>query len=178
MKNCPFCNAPVADTAVFCPVCGKNMAPANSQNPTPNPMPNQYQNQGYSQTNQIPYAAPAAPVFDPYDHTEEFDKKDVSDNKVYAMLLYLMSTVGLIIALLASPSSPYLKFHVRQAVKFLVAEILLGIATVILAITVIVPIAAAVCLIIIFVLKIIAFFQICAGKSKEPAIIRNISFLK
>ncbi|MCM1537737.1 MAG: hypothetical protein NC254_05000, partial [bacterium] len=38
--------------------------------------------------------------------------------------------------------------------------------------------AAAVCKAIIFVIRIIAFFQIAAGKAKEPAIIRSLKFLK
>ena len=44
--------------------------------------------------------------------------------------------------------------------------------------TVIVPIAAAVVYVILLVLKVIAFFSICSGKAKEPAIIRNLGFLK
>ena len=50
----------------------------------------------------------AAP--DPFDHTSEFSAKDVSDNKVMAMLMYLMGTIGIIIALLAGTNSPYVGF--------------------------------------------------------------------
>ena len=38
--------------------------------------------------------------------------------------------------------------------------------------------AAAVVYVILLVLKVIAFFSICSGKAKEPAIIRNLGFLK
>ena len=75
-----------------------------------------YGRQGGYQPNYTPY--------DPYDHTSEFTAKDISDNKVIAMLVYLMGTVGIIIALLASKDSPYLSFHVRQALKFTVLEVL------------------------------------------------------
>ena len=38
--------------------------------------------------------------------------------------------------------------------------------------------AFAVCAIIIFVLKIIGFFNVCGGKAKELPIVRNFDFLK
>lgn len=120
----------------------------------------------------------AAPAQDPYDHTAEFDSKDISDNKVISMLVYLMGAVGIIIALLASHSSPYAAFHVRQALKFTVVDILMAICAVLLCWTIIVPIAYAVMLVVLLVIKIICFFQICAGKAKEPVIIRSLGFLK
>ena len=104
MKICPKCGAQMEDQAVFCANCGTN-----------------YNN---------PYNT-AAPVTPEWDHTAEFDPKDVSDNKVIAMLVYLLSVVGILIALL-SQNSPYVSFHVRQALKFLVVETLVGLVTAIL----------------------------------------------
>lgn len=155
MKICPKCNAQCDDGAAFCTVCGQSFASAQ-QTPPPS----------------------YAPAYDPYDHTAEFDPKDVSANKVIAMLTYLMGAIGIIIALLVGNASPYTAFHVRQALKFTVAEILLGIVTVLLCWTFIVPIAAGILYIVLFVLKIICFFQICGGKAKEPAIIRDLKFLR
>ena len=94
------------------------------------------------------------------------------------MLCYLLGSIGVIIALLAANKSDYTAFHVRQALKFTVVNVLLGIVAVVLAITIVVPIAAAICMCIVSVLRIIAFFQICGGKAKEPAIIRNLKFLR
>ena len=94
------------------------------------------------------------------------------------MLVYLMGAVGIVIALLASHSSPYAAFHVRQALKFTVVNILMAICTVLLCWTFIVPIAYLIMLVVLWVIKIICFFQICAGKAKEPAIIRSLGFLK
>ena len=157
MKNCPHCNATLEDNAVFCPNCGTNL---NGQ----------------------PFGAgnvpPQATFADPYDHTAEFDPKDISDNKVIAMLCYLLGSIGVIIALLAANKSDYAAFHVRQALKLTVVNVLLGIVAIVLAITIVVPIAAAICVGIVSVLRIIAFFQICCGKAKEPAIIRNLKFLR
>lgn len=121
-------------------------------------------------------AAPAAAAN--YDHTAEFDPQDISDNKVYAMLIYLLGTVGAILAMLGAKDSAYAQFHIRQGMKFVVATLVCGILAGVLCWTVIVPIAAGIALIVIFVLKVIAFFQICSGKAVEPAIIRDLGFLK
>ena len=75
------------------------------------------------------YAPPAqAPN---WDHTREFDAKDVSENKAVAMLVYLMGFIGIIIALLAGTTSPYAAFHVRQGLKFVVLDTLIVIVGVV-----------------------------------------------
>lgn len=157
MKYCPKCGAQMEDNAAFCPNCGNNAQPNGSPNQAP------------------VYAAPEP---DPFDHTEEFDAKDISENKVLCMLVYLMGAIGIIYALLAGKDSKYVAFHVRQALKFEVVTILLGIVMALLFWTIIVPIVGGVCLAIVLVLKVICFFQICSGKAKEPAIIRSLGFLK
>ena len=119
-----------------------------------------------------------ASVTPDYDHTAEFDPKDISDNKVIAMLTYLMGAVGIIIALLAANTSKYAGFHVRQALKFTVVNTLLVLVSAILCWTIIVPIVAGIIAVVLFVVKIIAFVQICGGKAIEPAIIRKLTFLK
>ena len=133
MSICPHCNAQVEDGVSFCPACGKKIAvdaapAAPAGTPEPAPAPNYYY----------------PPAFDPADHTAEFDPQDISDNKVVCMLVYLSSFVGIIIALLIGKDSPYVNFHLRQALKFLVCEILLGLIAAVLAFTLIVPIAAGI----------------------------------
>ncbi len=161
MKTCPKCNAQLNDDAAFCNVCGASL------NAT----------------------AQAAPAPDPFDHTSEFDAKDISENKVISMLVYLMGWIGIIIALLGSTTSKYAAFHVRQALKFVVVETLIPIVLGIGALILIIPIlgllayglaalAAIILYVTFFVVKIICFFQICQGKAKEPAIIRNLPFLR
>lgn len=163
MKNCPVCNNAIDDNATFCPICGS----AQNNGAAPN---NGFAPQGG-------YQAPA-PVVDPYDHTAEFDAKDISDNKVISMLVYLMGAIGIVIALLASNTSPYAAFHVRQALKFTVVEILATIVTALLCWTFIVPIAYGIFAVVLLVIKFICFFQVCSGKAKEPAIIRSLGFLR
>ena len=149
MAFCPNCGAQVEDGVAFCPQCGTGLN-----------------------------GAAQAPIIDYYDHTAEFHPQDISDNKVYAMLCYLMGTIGIIIALLASSESPYLKFHIRQAVKISVTSMLLCIAAIVLCWTLIVPAAAGVLSIVIFVIRIISFFRICSGRSVEPELVRSLNFLR
>jgi len=146
MKNCPHCGNQCEDTVAFCNQCG---APLNAGN--------------------------AYQAFDPADHTAEFDKADISQNKVLAMLPYLMSWIGIIIALLAVNNSRYVAYHVKQALKLQVCSI---ISIVLCIIPILGWIAYGVCAIIIFVLTIIGFFQVCGGKAKELPIIKGLGFLK
>lgn len=163
MKICPNCGCRLDDNAVFCMNCGCQFASQQPQQQMP----------------QQQYAPPyAPPVADPYDHTAEFDAKDISDNKVFAMVCYILGIFGIVIALLASRSSEYTMFHVRQALKINVVTILMTVCAVLLCWTVIVPLAFVVMSIVLFVIQIICFFQVASGKAKEPAIIRNLKFLK
>lgn len=148
MKVCPKCNAQMEDNAAFCTSCG---------------------NAFYQQS---------APAYDPYDHTAKFDAKDTAEHKNVAMLSYLLGIVGVIIMLLSGKNSPYLAFHTRQIIKIAILEAIVSIASAALVWTLIVPLAGAVCAIILLVVRIICFFQICAGKSKEPVIVREFPFLK
>lgn len=166
MKICPKCQTQADDSAKFCTNCGTPFPAQNMSQQTENPNFNNA------------YQAQYTPPVDPFDHTAEFDAKDISDNKVISMLVYLMGWLGIVIALLGSHSSPYVAFHVRQALKFTVVSTLMLICAALLFWTIIVPIAVCVMEVIFFVIKIICFFQICSGKAIEPAIIRNLGFLK
>lgn len=149
MKFCTKCGAQCEDSANCCHICGTSFVQVNA-------------------------AAPVAAV-DPHDHTAEFDPKDISENKVVAMLCYLLGIFGVIIACLLSTDSKYVKFHVRACLKITVIEALLVFVN-------IVPfigwLAYIVCTIICVVVRIIAFFNICGGKAKDPAIIGSFGFLK
>ena len=114
---------------------------------------------------------------------------DISENKVISMLVYLMGWIGIVIALLGSNTSKYAAFHVRQALKISVLEILIPIVLALGAVINIIPflgwfiyilayIAGVVCLIILQVVKIICFFQICKGTAKEPPIVKGFGFLR
>lgn len=149
MKYCAKCGAQMDDNLTFCPNCGTPSGAA---------------------------AAPAAAtVINATDHTAEFDPKDISDNKVVAMLPYISSFIGIIVASIIAKESPYVAFHVRQALKLMICQMICCIAFII---PILGWIAGGICLAIITVLQIIAFFQVCGGKAKEPAIISGLGFLK
>lgn len=148
MKYCTKCGTQCEDNVAVCPSCGNKFE-----------------------------VAAAKPV-DNKDHTAEFDAKDISDNKVVSMLPYLLGIIGVIVAAILATDSPYAKFHVGVALKYTVVEAILIIVSAVLAFTFIVPIAGGICLIIVFVLRVISFIQICQGKAKDPAIIGSFGFLK
>ena len=175
MKYCNNCGTTLADDATFCTACGNAMGGAPAGGYAPAPVP------GYAPA----YSAPV----DPFDHTAEFDPKDISENKVVCMLIYLNGFVGMLIALLLAGTSKYVGYHLRQALKFQVISLLIPLVLGVGAIINIIPflgwivyglvaLAATVMMGIMFVLKIICFFQICKGQAKEPAIIRNLNFMK
>lgn len=162
MKTCPNCHAQLDDNAIFCTACGTQFGAAQQGAVPP-------------QQNAVPPQAAYVPAYNPYDHTAEFDPKDISDNKVFAMLCYLMGFVGIIVALLATNSSKYAMFHVRQALKIEVASIL---SVFVLIIPFLGWFAFPILQAILLVIKVISFFQICSGKAKEPAIVRSFGFLR
>ncbi len=202
MKQCPNCGSRFADEAKFCPVCGTAVAYPAPASPDGAGAPNNSDinntqpgaDNGYNTQNGGNYGyyadpknpnpgyqpsyAPPVPVYAPYDHTREFDAKDISDNKVFAMSIYLLGVFGIIVALIASHDSPYVAFHVRQGLKFEIVEVILCVITTVLCWTIIAPIAAAVALVILFVLRVIMFISICKGQAKEPGIIRSFGFLR
>lgn len=69
----------------------------------------------------------------PYDHTADYDPREISDNKVICMLIYLFPLAGLIVALLADRASDartsYIGFHIRQEIKLDVFSILVSLVT-------------------------------------------------
>ena len=174
MKLCSNCGTQMNDNAAFCTACGTRAAA-----PTPAPDAVNVNQPVYQPSPQEYYRPAPAPAYDPYDHTAEFDKKDISDNKVVSMLVYLMGWIGIVIALLAAPQSPYAGFHCRQALKFVVLEVLIGLVAALTFWLLFIPVIAAGIMYGVFsVVKIICFFQICKGKAVEPYVVRAFTFLK
>lgn len=125
------------------------------------------------------YTAPPVqqPAVDSFDHTSEFDAKDIADNKLYAMLVYLLSVVGVVIALLVKKDSPFLEFHIKQGLKLVIVETIVSLATGLLCWTCIAPVVGSVILIALTVVQIVCIIDVCNGKAKDAPIIRSIKFL-
>ena len=199
MLVCPKCGAQNTNESIYCTGCGVNMGLHAKQVLSQNADVNQSGTQPFTaagQPSSQPVSAPTMqrptppqpqpqyqmppmqPVYNPYDHTSEFDAKDISDNKVFAMLPYLMGWIGIIVALLASNTSKYVRFHVTQAMKISVVSTLNVIVMLILCWTFVVPIACGILGIILWVVNIIGFFSVCSGNAKELPIVRSLGFLR
>ncbi len=158
MKVCPVCNNSIADDSIFCAGCGSPVAD-NS-------------NDVYSSSADYQNAK-----VNDGDHTAEFDAKDISENKLLCMLVYLAGFIGVIIALLANNNSPYLKFHIRQEIKIMVLNSLLTLAAAILSFTFIVPIVAIICIGVLNIIRYICLFYVFQGKAVDAPIIKSLKFL-
>ena len=88
MKVCSKCGNNCPDGASFCNVCGSPLGAEAAQDST-----------NTQDAAQNAYQAPqqAYAYVDPSDHTAEFDAADISENKVLAMLPYLLSWIGVIV---------------------------------------------------------------------------------
>lgn len=147
MAFCSNCGKEIPEGANVCPNCGTAVA-----------------------------AAPVA-VVDPWDHTSEFDAKDISDNKIYALSAYVFSILGVILCHVLAKESPYAQFHAREALKIDLVTIVVYLISAFFCWTCIVPVAGAVLIIILLIVNIIAFVQVCKGQAKEPWLIRSIGAL-
>lgn len=163
MAFCNNCGAQLSDGNVFCAACG---APVNA---------NQTHQQNASQQNTAAQQT-FVPYVDPKDHTADYASDDISRGKIFAMVSYLLGFIGIIITYLAAKDSEYAIFHARQALKIAILNTLISICSIVLAITIIVPLAGAVCSIILLVIEVICFFQVCAGKAKEAPIVSSFTF--
>lgn len=147
MAFCSNCGKEVPDGASACPACGTPLAKAEIA------------------------------VVQNWDHTSEFDAKDISDNKVYALSAYIFSFIGIFLCHILAKGSDYAQFHAREALKLDVVTIVVYLISCVLCWTCIVPVAGVVFILILFVVRIICFIQVCKGEAKEPWLIRSIGAL-
>lgn len=119
------------------------------------------------QSYQIPY-------IDPSDHTKEFDPRDIADNKLFAVLPYFTSILGIIAALMIRESA-YTRFHVKNVIRLHICLILCCIPSII---PIVGWIVTAIGFAVIGVLSIIGIVNVFQGKAKDLPIISNIGFLK
>ena len=178
MKMCPNCRNQIPDEAVYCPICGTGVGTGPQFAPQQSSVPDT----GYTEP---PVYAAVVPYVDPYDHTAEFDAADIAENKLFAMAMYLLGPLGMIIAMLAVQDSRYTAFHVRQALKLTVAEIL-GILVLVVAaflmwslrMRVFMVFVIAVAIIGLVAIHLLCVLQVIRSKAKEVYLVRNLRFLK
>jgi uncharacterized membrane protein len=110
-----------------------------------------------------------------FDHTAEFQRDDISDNKVFALLAYAFGIFGIIVAALAAPNSPFVKFHIRQEGKLVICGAILIILCVV---PILGWILAGIGSCILSIIAIIQFVRVCKNFATEAPIVRNFRFLK
>ena len=114
------------------------------------------------------------------DYTAEYDKNDIEQNKVMAILAYLGWLV--LIPLFAAKESKYARFHVNQGLILAIVEtvimIVLSILTLIPVIRWIFYIVEAVAGIVFLVMWIIGIMNAANGRAKELPIIGSFRLLK
>ncbi|WP_026656930.1 MULTISPECIES: DUF4870 domain-containing protein [Butyrivibrio] len=177
MKICPNCGKELADDVKFCEKCGCSLEPYNqNQGVDPNAFQDGVAPQmqpGFNPNGQsFNQFAPQYTAFDPKDHTSDYDKRDIADNKIFATLAYI-GFMGMIIALLVN-NSPFARFHARNAAMIEVANI---IAAVVFIVPFIGWIASPIMLIVLFIVRIVAFVRALKGKAIELPIVSDIGFL-
>lgn len=155
----------------------------NQQNPTQEQnqgfnQSQQQQNQGFNPNPQQQFSGNPYVPFDVNDHTREFSQKDISDNKVWALLPYLTGILGILVAKICAPNSGFVDFHARQAMKFFVLNWAIALVSLILCFTFIIPILGGILLCVLGVVQIISLVKACCGKAWDPVIIRSVGFLK
>lgn len=184
MSFCTNCGTKLPEGATVCPNCNSiifvkpgeftNTSTAANSEPV------------FTQTapNQIPpvqnpvHQTPVNTAPPATDHTSEYDKDDISENKVYAMVAALMGIIGAIVCLLANKESKYLRFYVRESLKLAVFESMAIAAYKLLGITIVMPVLAVIFIIGCYVLRIINFCAISQNKVKEMPIVSSFKFMK
>ena len=183
MAFCINCGSQMEDDAAFCPNCGAQTPNAAYPPPT-----------GPAA---IPVGVPIEAMDNPKkkkdksaflgkDHTDEFDKQDISDNKAYALFAFLFGILGLIIALLAGNHSPYIRFQVRQVVKLIITQFIFLLALCICCVFVFIPgIGLFIALFLIWaisMLDLVIFVAgivfICMGKARELPLVCWFPFMR
>lgn len=111
------------------------------------------------------------------DTTAEYDPADIEANKVLSLLSYL--GILWLIPLLAAPKSRFARFHVNQGLTLWIANLIVGVATPVLAVIPILGwIAAFVLGIITLALMIIGIVNAVQGRAKQLPIIGKFMLLK
>ncbi len=202
MKICANCGTQVPDDAVFCNNCGSALtenatsqapakgpdaaapnpgpAPVPTPVPGPGPQPNfqngNFQQQGFQpQPGFQPQQAYQYHKYDPSDHTANFDVKDIADNKLFAALPYIFSSLAGIIAGIYVHDSEFIRFHTKVCAQY---DIISTVLVILSLIPIVGWICGPICLGIVMICRLISFIYVLQGKAKDAPLIGSIGFLK
>lgn len=166
MAYCSKCGSRIDDNAKFCPACGSAYTPANEDD------------------NRFDINDKLQALNETADTTTEYDKSDIENNKVMAVLAYLGILV--LIPIFAAKNSKYARYHANQGLILLIVcviwSIIYGVLTsVILSISwrlySLVSIIGLVSWVFV-ILAIIGIVNAVSGKAKELPVIGKYKILK
>jgi len=158
MAFCGKCGSKIDDGVKFCPGCGTPVgAPAGEQQA----QPNQGQND---------FSARMANLNNTADTTYQFDKNDIENNKVIALLAYIL----FFIPLLAAKDSPFAKYHANQGLVLFICGL---ISSFFWIIPILGWIIAPILSLAITVLAVIGIINALNGKAKELPLIGKFRIL-
>ena len=158
----------MADGVATCPECGaalNGQEERASQQAASNA-------QEAEQPRQDNLSAKMATLNNTADTTEEFTTEDIEQNKVMAVLAYIL----FFIPLLAAKNSPFARYHANQGLTLFLFAIIGG--PVLSLIPVLGWILAPILSILITVLAVIGIINVVNGKAKELPLIGKFRILK
>lgn len=171
MTLCKNCGKPIDSNAKICPECGATIeAPVMKQT--------------QQTTKQSEFSEKLTSLNNTTDTTASFDKADIEQNKVMAVLAYFGPLV--LVPILAAKDSKFARYHSNQGLILLLTAVAYGIAYTILSAIIfaiswrlgfIITLIGIVGL-IFTVLAIIGIINAVNGKAKELPIIGKFKILK
>jgi len=168
MATCKKCGIELEEGVKKCPACGWEVEEEKAEEATSEKIEDTIKN-----------------LNDTPDSTDEFDKKDIEDNKVMAILSYI--GILFLIPLLAAKDSKFARYHTNQGLVLFIADLIVGAAvSVVGTILAFIPIlgwivVALVSLaagIAILALMIVGIINAANGKAKELPVIGKFRILK
>lgn len=172
MAFCKNCGKELEEGAKFCTSCGKAVD-ENNGNATA----------GYTQDE---FTKKFNEITDTEDKTAEFEKEDISANKVYALLSYI--SILFLVPLIAAPKSKYARYHANQGLTLFICEaaynIVRGILLRILRfalgsfLTGIISFVTGMAGLLFVVLAIVGIINAAQGYAKDLPVIGKIKILK
>lgn len=159
MAFCSKCGAQVEDNENFCPKCGASVGASNGTQDSKQASATDKVNDAWAKFNNTA------------DSTANYDKTDIENNKVMAILAYIGILV--LIPLFAAKGSKFARFHTNQGLILFAIELICSVLSWIPIIKIVTGIIG----VVTFLFAILGIVNVCNGKVKELPIIGGIRFL-